>query len=201
MTNILLLGDSIRQNYQEYVKEQMKEVANVYYTNDNGRFCMFTLRYLHEWIYAISNHGEIQFDVIHFNCGLWDVLRLSNEDTPFTSELQYEDLLKRIIKRIRYLCPDAKIIFALTTEIVEPGFEPGVNVGQRKNEDIRKYNKIAEKVCKNMQVEIDDLWKISIGLPSEAHSDLVHYDTELGIKNLGNQVVSCLKKYVYQVEI
>lgn len=196
MKNILLLGDSIRQNYQEYVKEQMKETANIYYTNDNGRFCSFTLRYLHEWINALSRHGEIQFDIIHFNCGLWDVLRLSNEEEPFTNELEYEKLLIRIIKRIRCLCPCVKIVFALTTEIIEPGFEPGVNIGERRNEDIRKYNLIARNVCRDMNVDIDDLWKTSKELPQEAYSDLVHFDTELGIKSLGNQVIECLNNYL-----
>lgn len=196
MKNILLLGDSIRQNYQEYVKEHMKETANIYYTNDNGRFCSFTLRYLHEWINALSRHGEIQFDIVHFNCGLWDVLRLSNEEEPFTNELEYEKLLTRIIKRLRYLCPHVKIVFALTTEIIEPGFEPGVNIGERRNEDIRKYNLIARNVCRDMNVDIDDLWKISKELPQEAYSDLVHFDTELGIQSLGNQVIACLKNYL-----
>ena len=66
MKNILLLGDSIRQNYQEYVKECLQGMADVYYPNDNGRFCQYTLRYLHEWIGALSRHGEITFDVVHF---------------------------------------------------------------------------------------------------------------------------------------
>ena len=67
MKNILLLGDSIRQNYQEYVRENLYGVAEVYYPNDNGRFCQFTLRYLHEWVLSLSKHGEIAFDIVHFN--------------------------------------------------------------------------------------------------------------------------------------
>ena len=194
MKNILLLGDSIRQNYQEYVKEHMRDVANIYYTNDNGRFCQFTLRYLHEWIGALSNHGEFEFDMIHFNCGLWDILRLSNEAQPFTSQEQYALLLERIIKRIRYLSPNAKVTFALTTEVIEPGFEPGQNVGERRNADIREYNEIAKRVCAENKVSIDDLWSVSRVLPSEAHSDSVHFETELGIESLGKQVVAFLKK-------
>ena len=34
---------------------------------------------------------------------------------------------------------------------------------------------------KNNMLWIDDLWKVSIDLPKEAYSDLVHFDTELGI--------------------
>ena len=195
MKNILLLGDSIRQNYQEYVKKNMCDVANIYYPNDNGRFCQFTLRYLHEWINALSKHGEIEFDIVHFNCGLWDILRLSNEEEPFTSEAEYASLLRRIVKRIQYLCPKAQITFALTTEVIEPGFEPGISIGERRNDDIRRYNGIAECVCNELEIEVDDLWSVSKILSDDAHSDSVHYETELGIEALGNQVVAFLKRY------
>lgn len=195
MKNILLLGDSIRQNYQEYVKSNLREKAEVYYPNDNGRFCQYTLRYLHEWVGALSAHGQIRFDIVHFNCGLWDVLRLSNENKPFTEESQYADLLGRLWNRIQYLCPGAQGIFALTTEVIEPGFEPGIAMGERRNADIRRYNDIARAVFNNSDFAIDDLWSPSKALPKEAHSDMVHFETEMGIRELGGQVVRCLEKY------
>lgn len=195
MKNILLLGDSIRQNYQEYVRQNLRGMANVYYPNDNGRFCQFTLRYLHEWIGALSKHGEIQFDIVHFNCGLWDILRLSNEEEPFTEETQYCELLMRIVNRIRYLCPNVRIIFALTTQVIEPGFEPGTDIGERRNADIERYNMLAQKVFEDLQIETDDLYTVSKNLPKEAYSDMVHFETDLGIRALGGQVAACLKKY------
>lgn len=200
MKNILLLGDSIRQNYQEYVQIKLHDIANIYYPNDNGRFCYFTLRYLHEWIRALSKNGEIKFDIIHFNCGLWDVLRLSNENRTFTSKVEYAELLIRIVDRIGFLCPNAKIIFALSTEIIEPGFEPGSTIGERRNEDIKEYNDIAQRTCKAMKIQVDDLWSISRSLPREAHSDLVHYETDMGIEALGNQVIKCLKIAIEEME-
>ena len=48
---------------------------------------------------------------------------------------------------------------------------------------------------------VDDLWNISRALPQEAHSDMVHYDTDIGIKALGNQVVNCLRSVLEGVEI
>lgn len=194
MKKVLLLGDSIRQNYQEYVKKELVE-ADVYYTNDNGRFSSFMLRYLHEWINAISEHGKFSFDIIHFNCGLWDVLRLSNDQLPITDINVYTELLERIIMRLRYLCPEAKLIFATSTSVIEPGFEPGVDIGERRNCDIEDYNNAACMVCEKMDVWVDDLWSVSVNLPESAHSDLVHYETELGIKALGDQVVGTIKEY------
>ena len=195
MKNILLLGDSIRQNYQEYVKKCLQGKADVYYPNDNGRFCQYTLRYLHEWIGALSRHGEIAFDIVHFNCGLWDILRLSNEEKPFTDEMLYEELLRRIVDRIKYLCPKAYLIFALTTKVIEPGFEPGIMVGERRNADIERYNEIAKSVCADMRIAVNDLWSVSDCISEKAHSDLVHFDTDMGIHALGTQVAECLKQY------
>ena len=91
MKDILLLGDSIRQNYQDYVQKQLRSIANVYYTDDNGKFGYYTLRYLHEWIRALSKFNEIEFDIVHFNCGLWDILRLSSENRTFTAKEEYRE--------------------------------------------------------------------------------------------------------------
>lgn len=192
MKTILLLGDSIRQNYQEYVKSKLQGRAEVLYTRDNGRFCQYTLRYIHEWIKALTDgHGE-KIDIVHFNCGLWDVLRLSNEDRTFTDEDQYEQLLERIYNRLVYFCPNAEMIYALTTQVIEPGFSPGTNIGMRFNKDIQRYNDIAKNVFHKLGVEINDLWSVSKKLPREAYSDGVHFDTKIGIQALGDKVAECL---------
>ena len=47
--NVLLLGDSIRLGYQEYVKNELKDIADVYAPNDNGRFCQNLLAFFHIW--------------------------------------------------------------------------------------------------------------------------------------------------------
>lgn len=196
MKHILLLGDSIRQNYQEYVKEKCKDFADVRFPIDNGRFSYYTLRYVHEWINALSRDDNICFDVIHFNTGLWDVLRLSSDDETFIDEEQYARTLIRIYRRIRMRCPNAKIIFALTTKIIEPGFAPGTEIGYRRNGDIKKFNDIAINVFRDTDVVINDLWSVSECINDTAHSDDVHFDTPEGIRELGNQVVYKLKEVI-----
>lgn len=194
MKNILLLGDSIRQNYQNYVKEKLADVAQVRFPNDNGKFCQLTLRYVYEWIRALRVDGQ-DFDIVHFNCGLWDVLRLSNEDRTFTDKEQYAELLLRIVDRIRYCCPKAKIIFALSTSVIEPGFEPGEAVASRRNLDIQEFNEIAKQSLMGKVDYINDLWEISVKLPKEAHSDDVHYETKIGIAALGGKVTETLRMF------
>lgn len=87
------------------------------------------------------------------------------------------------------------MIFALTTKVIEPGFEPGINIGERRNADIKRYNEIAQSVFEDLNIEINDLWSISKKLPEKAYSDMVHFETEIGIQALGDQVIRCLKKY------
>lgn len=195
MENVFLLGDSIRQNYQCYVKERLKQEANVYFPNDNGRSTQLTLLYFHRWWDILSGGGKnIRFDVVHFNCGLWDVLRLSNEKEPFTPEDMYRQMLLRIYRRIKFYCTDAKIIFALTTAVIEPGYAYEKH-GKRYNRDIERYNRIAIDTFQGLEdVDINDLYSVSQSLPDSAHSDDVHYETDLGITALGDQVVDCIRR-------
>lgn len=196
MKTIWLLGDSIRQNYQEYVKDKLQGKANVIFTRDNGRFCQYTLRFIHDWVKALTEgHGEL-VDIIHFNCGLWDVLRLSNEDRTFTDEEQYKQLLERIYNRLKFFCPNAEIIYALTTAVIEPGFKEGPEIGVRFNKDICRYNEIAIELFHRLNVRIDDLWTVSKTLSKKAYSDSVHFGTEEGIQALGDKVVECLESRI-----
>lgn len=192
---VLLLGDSIRQGYQEYVKEHLKDVADVYYPNDNGRYCQMTLRYFHDWARILSDNWSFDFEIIHFNSRLWDILRLSNEDECFNSSEQYKELLMRIVNRMRYFYPKAKIIFALTTKIEEPGFTYGSDIAVRKNSDILRYNEIARDLFGTMDIMINDLWTVSVNCSENAMSDNVHFNTSEGEKKLGGAVCSCIRKY------
>ena len=49
MKKILLIGDSIRLGYDDYVKESMKNVAEVYYPAENCQSAAVVLTTLHAW--------------------------------------------------------------------------------------------------------------------------------------------------------
>lgn len=196
MKNILLLGDSIKECYQYYVEDSLKDTAKVYYTRDNGRFSTYMLRYIHDWFRAISDGGKIEFDIIHFNCGLWDVLRLSTEDIPLVSIDEYKANLRRIINRIKYYSPRARLIFATTTRVIEPGFEQDDEYGHRLNADIEEYNKAACDIMNSYGIYINDLWNVSREAPNHVFSDFVHINTEDGNRILGEAVLEGLKEYL-----
>ena len=183
MKNLLLIGDSIRMGYDKSVKKTLEGRAKVLFPEDNCRFASYVLRYFHEYLGEV-NPEEI--DVIHWNAGLWDCLRLFEED-PHTPVDVYVYYIDRICKRIKKICPDAKVIFATSTAVLSERMGKDF---KRYNEEIEEYNKAAVETVKKYGFEINDLYPLSASLPEEAHSDAVHYYTPMGTEAFTNQVLS-----------
>lgn len=185
MKNVLLIGDSIRMGYDRAVKETLKDVANIYFPDGNCRCASNVLRFLHEYKNAL---GDKHVDVLHWNAGLWDCLRLFDED-PQTPIEFYEYYIERICIRIKKLFPSTQVIFATSTsvqsELMQPPFE-------RYNKEIEAYNAAAVAIVTKYGFQVNDLYKTSILLPSDAHSDAVHYYTPMATEVFTNQVVKHL---------
>ena len=193
MKNIFLIGDSIRfgapgsPGYGVYVKEKLEGRAKVYAPEENCRFAQYTLRYLHEWASKVDKE---KIDVVHWNNGLWDVLRLFG-DEPLTEIETYGIMLKRVYKRIKFLFPNAKVIFALSTAVIEEWGNPDFF---RYNREIEQYNNKACEVMTELGVEVNDLYSLSAGFDNSLHSDWVHFGEE-GSKILADKVIeACFKK-------
>lgn len=188
MKKIFLIGDSIlfgylpnSPGYGVYVKEKLKGKANVYFPNENSCFAQYTLRYLHEWAESVPKE---EIDIVHWNNGLWDVLRLFG-DEPFTEINYYGETLKRIYKRIKYLFPKAKIIFALSTSVKE---EWGIKDFFRKNTELEEYNKKAIEVLSPLGVKFNDLYSLTKKFDDSLRSDWTHFG-EKGSEILADAVI------------
>ena len=185
MKNVLIIGDSIRMGYDKSVKKTLQGKANVIFPSDNCRFASYVLRYFHEYLGNVK--GE-DVDVIHWNAGLWDCLRLFEEE-PHTPIEVYKYYVERICIRIKKLCPNARVIFATSTAVQSEKMSRDF---KRYNEEIESYNEAAVSVVKKYGHEINDLYSLSKSLPEESHSDPVHYYTPLGTQEFTNQVLSFL---------
>ena len=198
MDKIYLIGDSIRvgatgsPGYGVYVKEMLSGKAEVYAPTANCGFAQHTQRYLHEWVNATvpQEIPRDEFTVVHWNNGLWDVLRLLGDD-PFTDIEFYAATLKRLHKRIRLLFPKAKIIFALSTTVKEEWAKPDF---LRLNSDIARYNQKAIEVLAPLGVEFNDLYTVTEGFDDSLRSDWVHFGEE-GSRILAEAVI----KRIYEV--
>ena len=186
MKKVVLLGDSIRMGYDKYVKEALSGVAEVYYPSENCKFAEYMLRFAHEW----KKNGQWPDDVelVHWNAGLWDCLRLFGEE-PHTPVEVYAYYIDRICLRIKKLFPDAAVIFATSTQVQS---ERMADDFKRYNEEIQQYNAAAVAVVEKYGFAVNDLYAVSAALPGEAHSDPVHYYTPAGTEAFTNQVLSFL---------
>ena len=194
MKNIFLIGDSIRYGavanpdyntsnspgYGVYVEKMLSGKAKVYAPNDNCRFLQYTLRYLYDWTINLDRE---KIDIVHWNNGLWDVLRI-NGDEPLTHIDIYEKMIARVADAIKKLFPNAKIIFALSTAVIEEWAHPNF---LRYNSDIEKYNEVAKRVLTKKGIIINDLYSISKCFDSSLHADWVHFNEE-GSKILAEAV-------------
>lgn len=188
MKNIFLIGDSIRfgatnsPGYGIYVKEKLDGIANVYAPNENCRFAQYTLRQLHDWVKKVD--GE-SIDVVHWNNGLWDVLRVDG-DEPLTPVDMYVYMLRRIYNMLRKHFPNARIIFANSTSVVEARGWPDF---MRYNAEIEQYNAAAKALMDALGAEVNDLYSVTQTFDDSLRADWVHYNEE-GSRILADAVVA-----------
>ena len=200
MKNIFLIGDSIRHGsyvetldsklspgYGVYVKEKLESagLANVCSPDENSRWAQYTLRFLHKWAKEVPDPEKV--DVVHWNNGLWDAVRLFG-DEPLTPIEFYELMLPRVYNRIRLLFPNAKIIFATSTAVIEEMSRPQFT---RRNEEIKQYNEVAKKVMAQLNVPVNDLWAVTENWGPEMHADWVHFNEE-GCRILADKVIEAI---------
>ena len=196
MKSIFLIGDSIRfgaygcepqsPGYGHYVKEYLAGRANVFAPDENCRFAQYTLRYAHEWAAKVDAQS---IDVVHWNNGLWDVLQLFG-DEPFTQLEFYLSTLRRIHSRLRQCFPNAKIIFATSTPVVERIANPDFF---RSNRVIEQYNDAAKALMRELNVPVDDLYAVAARFDERLHSDWVHYNED-GSRLLAQAVIRSIEE-------
>ncbi len=189
MKKVILIGDSIRQGYDKFVKMALEGSAEVYYPQENCRFSQYVLRSFSEWL-GQSKFGGANVDCIHWNAGLWDCLTMF-EDGCLTPIEVYEQFIDRVCKRMRLLCPNAKIIFATSTPVNEEGYNP--KTFMRYNSDIEKYNEVAVKVVTKHGFEVNDLYTLLADKPLSYHSDMTHFYTREASELITNAVVGKIR--------
>jgi len=168
LPRVLLIGDSISIGYTLPVREALKGKANVHRIPANGGPTSNGLANIDKWL------GDKKWDVIHFNWGLHDLKfvdengQLSNEQTgkhqiPLD---KYEMNLRQLTQRLQKT--GAKLIWCSTTPVPE-------GAAGRKPGDELRYNEVAAKVMKELNVPTDDLYSFAlprlndIQLPANVH--------------------------------
>ncbi len=185
---VLLIGDSIRVGYCDYVKKQLKDVADVYYPPENCKNTQYIITSLRLWLNLCEPE---KVDVIHFNAGHWDIAHWSEIGDSLTSIEDYGKNLVKIVKILRLLYPNATIIFATTTPMNPDGIVP---INPRTTKEIMLYNEKAKSVCKENGVEVNDLFALCENWGAETYKDYCHF-MDQGYEALARQVSSAIKMH------
>lgn len=186
--NVFLIGDSIREGYCETVKKELYDIANVVYPNDNCRFTQYVLIRLYDWS---KPYQDLNMDLVHFNCGHWDVAHWNGEEESLNDIETYCGNIKRIIKRLKTIFPNAKIIFATTTAMNPNG---SIGINPRSNEEICRYNAAVRKILPE-DVYINDLYKLTSTYNEDKYADYCHF-TKSAFEGLGIEVANYIRKLI-----
>ena len=179
MKKIVLLGDSIRLSYGSRVRELLGPDYTVWGPDDNCRFASYTLRMLYDYREQIAGA-----DVIHFNCGLWDMCDLFG-DGPFTPMEVYVEEMVRIAKILKSYAPT--VIFATTTT-------PSPKMWGHDIERVRAYNAAAVSALEPMGVLINDLFTpVAEDIEHMISEDHLHA-SPYGVEVLANRVANLIRK-------
>ncbi|MBQ7197738.1 MAG: SGNH/GDSL hydrolase family protein [Selenomonadaceae bacterium] len=185
----LLIGDSISLSYRELVKFILRDTMKIFYPPENGRFVAYTFRALYEWSRDLKWSSDTQ--IVYWNNGLWDVVRIFG-DEPQTPLNDYGILIERTFNRLKYLFPQAKIIFATSTPVLEGRFDR--KIFYRSNADIEKYNDVAREIILRNGGLVHDLYAITKNFPLQAYQDATHFIPKaceflaLNVANVLNEV-------------
>ena len=178
MKKIILLGDSIRLSYGNRVRELLGEGYTVWQPEDNCRFASYTLRMLYDYREQLK-----EADVIHFNCGLWDMCDLFG-DGPFTPLEVYVEQMVRIAKILKTYAP--VVIFSTTTP-------PSPKMWGHDLNRVRAYNAAAMAALDPLGVLFDDLFTpVAEDIDRMISEDYLHA-SPYGVEILANRVADCIK--------
>ena len=187
---VLIIGDSISIGYFPFVKEALKDKADLVHNPGNAQATQKGLKELDTWLSAEK------WDIIQFNWGLWDLAYRNPESkiqgnrdkvngkvtsTPEVYRRNLETLVARLEKT------GAKLIFVSTTYV------PSGDEGRFAGDDV-KYNSIALEVMKKHNIPVNDLYATSVGVHAKygLGANNVHYSAE-GYQVLSKQIVKGLE--------
>lgn len=203
LPRVLLMGDSVSIAYSPYVRQELKDVANVHRTAANCGATKTALGYygLNRWLKT----GE-KWDVIVFNHGLHDAsYRFPNEQDkdnegnyaspargckPYVSIEEYEKNLHTIIGILRKT--GAKLVFATTTPIPNSLAEKYVENSEQ------PYNEVAKKVMKEEGVFVTDLWEAVKPNQEKLQGPRNVHFREEGSEILGKNVAAAIREVFAQ---
>ena len=189
MTNVILIGDSIRIGYEDTVRRELDGLASVWTPEENGRTSRNVLAHLEEW--AISRKP----DIVHVNCGLHDMSQAPGPAGVAVPLEEYEANVRQILSSLKSGTQGAAI-WALTTPVNEKWRHTNKSF-DRVEANIAACNAAAKRVAEELGAPVDDLFGAiqEAGRDRLLEADGIHFTAE-GYVLLGKKVAEFLKPFL-----
>lgn len=186
---IMLLGDSIRMSYQPLVAEELAGRANVVGPRVNGRFALFTLTSIPDWIAELGRP-----DIIHWNNGIHDA-GYNPARSPVQIPLEhYVGNLELIIRHIRSNITE-KLVFATSTP-PHPRMPFTTKGWSWKQGDIELYNEAARTLMGRFNVPVNDLHALVSADPDRCLCDDQLHLSEEGKARCAKAVITSVNTFL-----
>ena len=179
--HILLLGDSIRMQYQKPLADMLSPEHAVFGPEENCRFSADLLNSLRFWLPQLPSP-----DIVQFNCGLWDMGDDYQEGRHFTTPDLYRENCVRICRVLRKITgkADLPLMIATTTP-----------TRHADHSDIGLYNGILRDVARAENARVNDLFAvIDQDRESMIGPDGIHL-SDAGIAAAAAQTAAALREY------
>ncbi|QDU63478.1 hypothetical protein Pan216_43580 [Planctomycetes bacterium Pan216] len=182
LPRVLLIGDSISIGYTLPVREKLMGKANIHRIKTNGGPTTRGVASIDSWL------GDGNWDLIHFNWGIHDVVKREKGGPNRVPLKEYTKNLESLTDRLKET--GATLVWATTTPIPDGVVEPVVIL----DSDVQAYNAAAAKIMMKKNIATDDLYSFAKPqLEKIQRKANVHFTPE-GSKVLGEQVANHIEK-------
>lgn len=175
LPRVLLVGDSITLGYQEKVRNKLKGVC---YVDFIATSYAIDTKMFNDMV--SSFFADSEYALIHFNHGLHGQHVLKRT---------YKSRLKKLLQKAK----NGKIVLATSTIVYCEGNTRLDRVWSKK---LKERNDAVKELSEEFGYGIDDLYSVSLSMPTDKRSlDGVHY-TEEGYEDFACVVTDCIQKTI-----
>lgn len=186
---IVIYGDSIRGSYIGHLRRTLgkQKAAVVGYNSSNGGNSDRLVQNVQECLI------DPKPDIVYFNCGLHDVKLWHRNGQLAVPIERYEQNLLKVIGLLKERT-NARLVFALTTPVVEARCNASGKTFDRYNRNIDACNAVARRIMEANGVAVHDLNRVlaEAGPEECLKEDGVHPNGK-GIRVLSEAVLSFLR--------
>ena len=174
LPRVLLVGDSITHNYQENVRELLRDVCYVDYISTSYAI---DAKIYNRLVYDFMMDSN--YALIHFNHGLHGI------------HLPKRSYKSKVAKLLRKVDAKVKIILATSTIVYKKGNKRLDGAWMKR---VKERNAAVYELASEKRYAIDDLYAVSTSIPKEyRYEDGTHY-LEEGYAMLAKKVAECIQK-------